>query len=42
MEARDIFFLCIALGKGQRQLPSHLMTTDMYYSIYLSLVSKID
>lgn len=38
----DVFFLCIALGKGQRRLPDGLLSADFYYSIYLKLVTTIN
>ena len=41
VEGRDIFFVCIALGKGQRRLPVDLLSADFYYAIYLKLVSTM-
>ena len=33
--SKDVFYLCIALGKGMRKLPQESVSTDIYYAIYL-------
>ena len=33
--SKDLFYLCIALGKGSQKLPSESISTDVYYAIYL-------
>ena len=38
VEAKDVFFLCIALGKGQGKISQDLVSIDIYYSIYIKLV----
>lgn len=31
----DIFRLCVSLGKGNSKIPSSIISTDVYYAIYL-------
>jgi hypothetical protein len=33
--SKDLFYLCIALGKGSQKLPAESVSTDIYYAIYL-------
>ena len=35
VEAKDVFQLCVALGKGSDKIPSSVVSTDVYYAIYL-------
>ena len=39
-ESLDIFYLCIALGKGYRKLPQGIASSDLYYAIFLKLMTK--
>lgn len=34
-QPKDIFHLCVALGKGSSKIPATLVSTDVYYAIYM-------
>lgn len=35
--AKDIFYICVALGGRQQRIPSKIIHSDLYYSLYLRL-----
>jgi hypothetical protein len=37
---RDIFYLCLALGKGKRKINQALVSTDIHYAIYLKSLNQ--
>jgi len=41
VSAHDIFSLSIALGKGNEKIPHRLISSDLYYSIYLRLMTAV-
>lgn len=40
-EAKDVFQLCVALGKGGSKIPSEVVSTDVFYAIYLKQLQLV-
>ena len=41
-QAKDIFYICVALGGRQQRIPSKTIHSDLYYTLYLRLTSIIE
>lgn len=39
VEPIDLFYSCVALSRGARKLPQKIVSSDLFYAIYLKLVS---